>query len=77
MSIKKYLSKAKNEGRAKIYHSNNIDYWFITETDGWISIIETNSDAGYLPLIQACNIDKALDYITLREKVNMPLIKIG
>ena len=76
MKINSYIQKARNEGRAKIHHSNNIDYWFITEMDGWISIIEVNPDAGYIPLIQACNIDKAEDYIALREKVNRPLTKI-
>lgn len=76
MNIKKYLSEARNEGRAKIHHSNNIDYWFITEADGWISIIEINPDADYIPLIQACNIEKAEDYIAFREKVNRLLTRI-
>jgi len=76
MDIDNHLNKAKKEGRARIYHSNNIDYWFITETDGWISIIEISSDAGYIPVIQACNIDKAMDYIVLRERINVPLTRI-
>lgn len=67
MTVEEYIAKARSDGRTITNeYINGIDYVFIVETDGWISIIERN-ECGYTPLLQAANRQKAIDYIVMRE----------
>lgn len=56
---------------------NGINYRLKKEADGWISIYEINAGMPPTPLIQACDYEKAETYCTMREKFNMPLIRIA
>lgn len=71
--VRKHVEKAMSEGRAERVHYNTVDYVLITEEDGWISIIEASSIKGYVPLMQALNRDKAIDYCVFREPVPVPV----
>ena len=55
-----------NETRDNLQSKQRIDYTLITEPDGWVTIIERNI-SGYSVLLQACNRQKAIDYIVMRE----------
>ena len=67
MTAEEYIAKARSDGRTITNeYVNGIDYVFITEPDGWISIIERN-ECGYSPLLQAANRQKAIEYIVMRE----------
>ena len=67
MTAEEYIAKARSDGRTIANeYVNGIDYVFIEEADGWISIIERN-ECGYSPLLQAANRQKAIEYIVMRE----------
>ena len=69
MTAEEYIAKARRDGRAITNeYVNGIDYVFIVESDGWISIIERN-ECGYTPLLQAVNRQKAIEYIVMRETI--------
>ena len=76
MTAIEYVEKANSDGR-KITNefANGIDYLFIVEPDNWVSIVERNR-SGYSLIIQACNREKALEYIYMREPINVPVRKI-
>lgn len=76
MTAAEYIEKARSDGR-KITneYANGIDYLFIVELDGWVSIIERNK-VGYRLVIQACNREKALEYIAMREPITVPVQRI-
>lgn len=65
-----YIQTAKQEGRTERIQANTIDYLFITEQDGWISIIE-RKEGRYIPCLQANNREHALTWITMREPVTV------
>ena len=63
--------------RIESHSANGIDYKFEFMSDGWIGIYEYRDGLPWKPIIQACNLDKALEYITFREPVPagvMPLV---
>ena len=67
MSVEDYITQSRAEGKAiSNEYINGIDYTLITEPDGWVTIIERNI-SGYSVLLQACNRQKAIDYIVRRE----------
>ena len=69
MTAEEYIAKARSDGRTITNeYVNGIDYVFIVESDGWVSIIE-RSECGYRPLLQAANRQKAIDYIVMRETI--------
>jgi len=76
MSIEKYIMDAISEGRAEKINRNKIDWILITEPDGWMSIIQS-SDNRYIPKLQACNRDKALDYIEMVEPMPYPIERLA
>lgn len=56
--------------------ANGIDYIFEHLKDGWIAIYEYEDGLPPKPIIQACDIKKADEYICLREPVPSFLWKI-
>ena len=67
MSVEEYITQSRIEGKPiSNEYVNGIDYTLITEPDGWVTIIERNL-SGYAVLLQACNRQKAIEYIVRRE----------
>ena len=67
MTVEDYITQSLAEGKViSNEYANGIDYTMITEPDGWVTIIEHNH-SGYSVLLQACNRQKAIDYIVMRE----------
>ena len=67
MSVEEYITQSRSEGKdISNEYINGIDYTLITEPDGWVTIIERNL-SGYAVLLQACNRQKAIEYIVRRE----------
>ena len=67
MSIEEYIAQSRTEGKVVTNeYANGVDYTLITEPDEWVTIIERNI-SGYSVLLQACNRQKAIDYIVMRE----------
>lgn len=67
MSVEEYITQSRAESKVITNeYVNGVDYTLITETDGWVTIIERNI-SGYSILLQACNRAKAIDYIVQRE----------
>ena len=62
----KHIAQASKEFRVSRCSYNTIDYILITESDGWISIIQYREGI-YKALLQACNAEKAHEYCSLRE----------
>lgn len=54
-------------------YANGIDYTFVTLKDNWIGIFERDYYCGIYPVIQACDREKALSFINLREPVTVPM----
>lgn len=62
-----YVENArKNEQKIERRYSNGLDYIFIYEADGWISIFDVTGGI-YTPKIQAKDIEHAESYITFIE----------
>lgn len=57
------------KNRTETRKANGIDYIYEFLQDGWIAIYEYRDGLPLLPLIQACNVEKADTYIALREPV--------
>ena len=73
MSVEEYITQSRSEGKViSNEYVNGIDYTLITEPDGWVTIIERNH-SGYTALLQACNRQKAIDYIVMREPLPVPV----
>ena len=73
MSVEEYITQSRTEGKpVSNEYINGIDYTLITESDGWVTIIERNL-SGYAVLLQACNRQKAIEYIARREPVPVPV----
>ena len=53
--------------RTEPRYANGIDYIYEFLPDGWIAIYEYRDGLPLRPLIQACDVNKADDYIYLRE----------
>ena len=69
MSVSDYITQSRAEGKPiSNEYVNGVDYTLITEPDGWITIIERNV-SGYAVLLQACNRQKAIEYIVQREPI--------
>ena len=69
MSVEEYITQSRTEGKGITNeHINSIDYTLITEPDGWVTVIERNI-SGYAVLLQACNRQKAIEYIVRREPI--------
>ena len=67
MSVEEYITQSRAEGKPITNeYINGVDYTLITESDGWITIIERNN-SGYAVLLQASNRAKAIEYIVRRE----------
>ena len=67
MCIEEYITQSRTEGKPITNeYVNGIDYTLITESDGWVTIIERNI-SGYSVLLQASNRAKAIEYIVRRE----------
>ena len=71
--IKEYVEQARKDGkRIKIKYANGLDYLYVFERDGWISII--NVTGGYYsPVIQAKDEAHADSCIGLIEAVTIPI----
>jgi len=69
----RWMKNCYNGGYKKSHSANGINYEIVEGADGWFSIWEFDIYRGYVPLIQAINLEKAIDYIVFREKVNFPL----
>ena len=52
---------------------NGIDYKFVMLKDGWVAIFENNYPYGLIPVIQAADENKAMTYVTMRERPSVPL----
>ena len=71
MSVEEYITQSRTEGKLITNeYVNGVDYTLITEPDGWITIIERNL-SGYSILLQACNRQKAIEYIVRREPISV------
>ena len=69
MSVEEYITQSRTEGKPiSNEYVNGIDYTLITECDGWVTVIERNI-SGYSVLLQACNRQKAIEYIVRRESI--------
>ena len=67
MSVEAYIAQSRSEGKPiSNEYVNGVDYTLITESDGWVTIIERNL-SGYSILLQACNRAKAIEYMVRRE----------
>ena len=73
MTVKEFEKWAEENGTARRpYHSNGIDYEFVTMRDGWTAVFE-RSGGDYLPLIQSADEPHAESYCYLREPVPVPV----
>ena len=73
MRVEEYITQSRAEGKPITNeYVNGIDYTLITESDGWITIIERNL-SGYAVLLQASNRQKAIEYIVRREPLPVPV----
>ena len=69
MIVEEYITQSRAEGKPiSNEYVNGVDYTLITELDGWVTIIERNH-SGYSVLLQACNRQKAIEYIVRREPI--------
>lgn len=69
MSVEEYITQSRTEGKQITNeYVNGVDYTLITEPDGWVTIIERDI-SGYAVLLQACNRQKAIEYIVRREPI--------
>ena len=67
MTVEEYITQSRAEGKVITNeYVNGVDYTLITEPDGWVTIIERNL-SGYAVLLQACNRQKAIEYMVRRE----------
>ena len=55
------------------YNANGIDYELYTLEDGWIAIYEVDSFCRRIPLIQACDINKAKSFCYMQERASVQL----
>lgn len=55
---------------------NGVNYKLVEEQDSWISIYEINDGLPDKPLIQARDIEHALEFCELREPIHVPFTLI-
>ena len=73
MSVEEYITQSRAEGKVITNeYVNGVDDTLITESDGWVTIIERNI-SGYSVLCQASNRAKAIEYIVRREPIPVPV----
>lgn len=70
-----YVNKAQTEGRTSTHSANGINYVFVEDTDGWLSVVEI-TNGQYYAHIQAADLQHALAYISRVEPVTVPLTAI-
>ena len=69
----KYVDTARQRGcKIERRYANGIDYIFIHEKDGWISIMNVTGGI-YKPVIQAKDSEHADNFIALREPLTVPV----
>ena len=58
------------------YSANGFDYKLVKEEDNWWSIYRWHEfRQDYIPIIQACNLEKAKEYCYFCEAVTIPINK--
>lgn len=71
---RQYVEKSKQQGcKTERRYANGLDYLFIYERDGWISIMDVTGGI-YKPIIQSKDLEHAESYIALREPIP-PFVK--
>ncbi len=56
---------------------NGVEYKLCTRNDGWIAIFEYNILNGFVPLIEAKDIERARDYCSRREIASVAVKKLS
>ena len=68
------IRRANEEGRpVEEYRANGERYFFITQPDGWISIINATDPGSYWPAIEAADRQHAATYCELTEPLRVPV----
>lgn len=70
--MEKFIQE-QTTGQYSTEFSNGITYRFYTMKDEWIAVVEMHPYQGMIPIIQAKDKSKALDYIVFIEPVNVPI----
>jgi len=73
---KKLITERYNKYPKGDYSANGIDYALQVEPDGWVTVWEKNFPYNPIPLLQACDEDKAINYCIMREKLLFPINKL-
>ena len=73
MTGTEYIEIARKNGKdVTLHYANGIDYVFVKEPDGWISILQRQQDGEYAPKIQAKDEPHAKGYIDMIEQLTIP-----
>ena len=73
MTGKEYIDNAIKNGKdVSRHYANGLDYVFVKEPDGWISILQRKQNGEYIPKIQAKDEPHAKGYIGMIEPVLIP-----
>lgn len=73
MTGKEYIDTSRKNGKDVTHHyANGLDYVFVKEHDGWISILQRQQNGEYAPKIQAKDEQHAKGYIGMIEPVLIP-----
>jgi hypothetical protein len=71
--IRNYVENARAAGlKVERRHANRLDYLFIHEADGWVSVVET-AGGDYRAVIQAADVGHAESYIAMIEPLTVPV----
>lgn len=70
MIFAEYIDKAEAEGRLERCYCNKIEFFLVTESDGWISVFRRCDDSVY-PLIQAADKEHAISYCSFVEPADL------
>lgn len=78
MNFETWMQENYTGGYNENHSCNGLDWKLVEMPDNWIAIWQYNPYSGqYSPAVQARDIDKALDYIVLKERVDVPLERIS
>ena len=73
MTGKEYIDNAIKNGKdVSRHYANGLDYVFVKEPDGWISILQRQQNGEYIPRIQAKDEPHAKGYIDMIEQLTIP-----
>ena len=73
MTGKEYIDNAIKNGKdVSCHYANGLDYVFVKEPDGWISILQRQQSGEYTPIIQARDEPHAKGYIYMIEPLTIP-----